>query len=89
MDYTLEKIKDNIVYFMISDSLIKNFVERILNDSLVADYIVIEYSFTNLRIEILNPIVTQDFMIDYIELLIDEYNHLERCYKLVSNTKEE
>lgn len=89
MDYTLEKIKDNIVYFMISDSLIKNFVERILNDSLVADYIVIEYSFTNLRIEILNPIVTQDFMIDYIELLIDEYNHLERCYKLVCNKKEE
>lgn len=89
MDYTLEKIKDNIVYFMISDSLIKKFVERILNDSLVADYITIEYSFTNLRIEILNPIVTQDFMIDYIESLIDEYNYLERCYKLVSNIKEE
>lgn len=89
MDYTLEKIKDNIVYFMISDSLIKKFVERILNDSLVADYIAIEYSFTNLRIEILNPIVTQDFLISYIELLIDEYNHLERCFKLVSNIKEE
>lgn len=95
MDYNIQKTDKGLEVW--TTSKLSLYIKRVLEDSFLVDFISVDSkmdgilpNYSYIYIDIINPIITKDCLIVYLDKIISDCIYLEKCFKLeyISNSTE-